>query len=216
MIEIDQVTMNGMKNNNYFMGIKEKKPTLHRLAFCAVLLSFILAACVPGSGEPLTLAEDPFYHPSGIFTISYPQGWIVEPDRDEQVVWLIPPAGDALDVSLVMIAEPLPGENETAMSEAAQTLLEAYMIDFLPYTDYEIYNNAELRVARNPALLLDFARPLGESYHVGRMVLVYLPGYLVFLAGFGPREDWDAFLPTFRQMVDGMTFSLQPFPLEGK
>lgn len=112
-----------------------------------------------------------------------------------------------------MIAEELEGVSEDQMVEFAQGLLEAAMTAYLPYDDYEIVNSADVLIARNPSLILDIARPEGDSYHVGRMVLVYLPGHLVFLTGYGPRADWDAFLPTFRQMVDQMTFSVRPFGL---
>jgi len=164
-----------------------------------------------GRGAVLPLDEALYTHPSGLFDISIPEGWWVEVGESEHIAWLRSPEGEG-DVSVVMIAEILPGETEEEMNNAAQILLEGYMGDVLPYEDYEIYNSAETRVARNPALILDIARPLEEGYHLGRMVLVYLPGHLVFLAGFGSQADWEAFLPTFREMVAGMTFSVQPLP----
>ena len=188
-----------MKNKNGFV----------KSGLLGFLILFILSACQSSRSETLALAEEPFTHPSGIFTIPIPEGWQVRVDEESpDVVWLTPPEG-GLEVTIVMIAEVLPGETEEEMNDAAADLLEDYITRFLPYTDYEIYNSAEMRVAKNPAMILDFARPLGESYHVGRMELVYLPGHLVYLAGYGPREDWDGFLPTFRQMVEGMTFSVQ-------
>lgn len=176
----------------------------------AVLMA-MLSGC--GAGEATALAFDGeiYDHPSGIFSIPIPVEWAVEAGEGEGVVWLHSPEGEG-DISVVMIAGTLPGETEEEMNQAAQALLEGYMQDVLPYADYEIYNSAETRVARNPALILDIARPLGGGYHLGRMVLVYLPGHLVFLAGFGERDDWEVFLPTFREMVDGMTFTAQPLP----
>ena len=171
---------------------------------------FVLSACQSTSEEALPLSEVLYTHPSGIFTLPIPEGWQVTVDEyAPEVVWLTPPEGGP-EITVVMIADVLPGDTEEEMNDAVQVLLEEYMTQFLPYTDYEIYNSAEMRVAKNPAMILDFARPLGESYHVGRMELVYLPGHLVYVAGFGPRADWDAFLPTFRQMVEGMSFSIQP------
>ncbi len=174
-----------------------------------LLIVAILSSCKTTGGVALPLADEPYAHPSGIFTIPIPAGWTVSAGETPDAVWLKPPEGGP-DVSIVMIAEVLPGDTEEEMGQAAQTLLESYMAAYLPYQDYEIYNSAEVRVAKNPALILDFARPLDGGYHVGRMELVYLPGHLVYLAGFGPRADWDAFLPTFRKMVDGMTFSIEP------
>jgi hypothetical protein len=176
------------------------------LGFLVVLT---LASCNSVGGEVLPLTTEAYAHPSGIFTIPIPEGWTVSAGETPEVVWLKPPEGEP-DISIVMIAEVLPGETEEEMGDAAQVLLEDYLATYLPYEDYEIYNNTEVRVAKNPALILDFARPLDASYHVGRMELVYLPGHLVYIAGFGPREDWDAFLPTFRKMVDRMTFSIEP------
>ena len=187
-----------------------------RFAWVLSMFAVMFSACGANAGALLTLANDPFAHPSGIFEIAIPEGWVTEPGGGEEMVWLLPPSDADLNLSLVMIAEELPGADENAMLAAASARIEGYLQDLLPYEDYEIINQSEMRVARNPAILLDFARPLGESYHVGRMVLIYLPGHLVFVIGFGPRDEWDAFLPTFRKMVDGMTFSLEPFPLEGE
>lgn len=178
-------------------------------AFMGLIFLFLLSACQSSANEALPLAAETYTHPSGIFTIPIPEGWQAEVDAESpDVVWLTPPEGGP-EVTIVMIAETLPGENEEEMNAAAQVLLEDYLTRFLPYTDYEIYNSAEVRVAKNPAMILDIARPLGDSYHVGRMELIYLPGHLVYLAGFGPREAWDPFLPTFRQMVEGMNFSVE-------
>lgn len=180
----------------------------------ALVILFVLSACQSSAPETLLLAETPYEHPSGIFTFPIPEGWQVTADPESpEVAWLMPPEGGP-EVKVVMIAEVLPGETEDEMNAAAQRLLENYLTRFLPYTDYEIYNSAEMRVAKNPAMILDFARPLGESYHVGRMEMIYLPGHLVYLAGFGPREDWDAFLPTFREMVAGMSFYVELLPVE--
>ncbi|MBG0787357.1 MAG: hypothetical protein H0S79_19880 [Anaerolineaceae bacterium] len=187
----------------------KNKKQLVKSVLLGMAMLFILSACQSSANEALPLAAETYTHPSGIFTIPIPEGWQTEVDAESpDVVWLTPPAGGP-DVTIVMIAEVLPGENEEEMNAAAQVLLEDYLTRFLPYTDYEIYNSAEVRVAKNPAMILDIARPLGDSYHVGRMELVYLPGHLVYLAGFGPREAWDPFLPTFRQMVEGMSFYVE-------
>lgn len=182
-----------------------------KLILWHLVLVMMLSACssAAGGGEVLPLAEEVYVHPSGIFTIPLPEGWSATPGETDATAWVTPPA-DGPEVTLVLIGEVLPGQTEDEMAENAQVLLEAYIAEYLPYEDYEIYNSAEIRVNRNPALLLDFARPLDGGYHVGRMVLIYLPGHLVYLAGFGPREDWDAFLPTFRAMLDEMTFSIEP------
>ena len=173
----------------------KNKNGLVKSGLLGFLILFILSACQSSRSETLALEEEPFTHPSGIFTIPIPEGWQVRVDEESpDVVWLTPPEGGP-EVTIVMIAEVLPGETEEEMNDAAAVLLEDYITRFLPYTDYEIYNNAEMRVAKNPAMILDFARPLGESYHVGRMELVYLPGHLVYLAGYGPRKIGMAFCP---------------------
>ena len=190
----------------------KNKNRLVKRALLVCLTLFVLSACQSSRSETVPLAEEPFSHPSGIFTIPIPEGWQVSVDEGApEVAWLTPPEGGP-EVTVVMIAEVLSGETEDEMNTAAQALLEDYLTRFLPYPDYEIYNSAEMRVAKNPAMILDFARPLGESYHVGRMEMIYLPGHLVYLAGFGPREDWDPFLPTFREMVEGMSFYVELLP----
>jgi len=195
--------------------IRYKRKMGKRILLGLVIL-LTLSACQSSGGVALPLAEALYAHPSGIFTISIPEGWQVSGDAESpEVAWLTPPEGGP-EVTVVMIAEVLPGETEDEMNEAAQVLLEDYLTRFLPYSDYEIYNSAEMRVAKNPAMILDFARPLGESYHVGRMEMIYLPGHLVYLAGYGPREGWDAFLPTFREMVEEMNFYVELLPEDGE
>ncbi|MCB2210207.1 hypothetical protein KQH62_04875 [bacterium] len=198
--------------------MKQINETLHRKnsvwlknILGGLALVFVLTACAPGGGggEVLPLADQAYGHPSGIFTIPIPEGWSVSDGETDAAVWVNPPE-DGPKVRLVLIGEFLPAQTEDEMADKAQERLAAYISEYLPYEDYEIYNNSEIRVNRNPALLLDFARPMDDGYHVGRMVLVYLPGHLVYLAGFGPKADWDAFLPTFRAMIDEMTFSFEP------
>jgi len=217
----------GMKlQENWFSGIRKSQPGkkmgLHKehvwksaylFVSGLVILMLSLSSCTSGVAEPLPLAGELYAHPGGLFSLPIPEGWTVTADIRPQVVWLNAPE-DGLEVSVVMISEKLTGNREAEMAQAAQDLLAAYMMDFLPYADYEIVNQVELRVDRNPAILLDFARPLDDGYHTGRMVLIHIPGYLVFLVGFGPREDWDSFLPTFRLMLDGMTFAIELFPTE--
>jgi hypothetical protein len=187
-----------------------KNGRLLKSVLLGIGLLLVLSACQAiGGGEALPLAAEAYAHPSGIFTIPIPEGWQVRTGKSADVAWLTPPEGGP-EITVVMIATELPGDTEDEMNAVAQTILEGYLTDYLPYDDYEIYNNAEVRVARNPAMILDFARPLGEGYHVGRMEMIYLPAHLVYLAGYGPREAWDPFLPTFREMVEGMSFSVQP------
>lgn len=190
------------------------KPAWLRTVFLFLVLSVGLFSSGCGPSEAaLPLSEVHYSHPSGVFTIPIPQGWDINPGEAPQIATLTPDSSDP-DIRVLMIAEVLPGQTEEAMSEAAQGFLEAYMRDFLPYDDYEIYNQAELRVDRYPALILDIARPLDDTYHIGRMVLVYLPGHLVFLLGYGERTAWESFLPTFRKMVEEITFIPETFPLE--
>jgi len=61
-------------------------------------------------------------------------------------------------------------------------------------------------VDRQPALILDIAEPLEDGYMSGRMVLVYMRGYAVGIAGSGSKEAWDAFLPTFKKMISEVEF----------
>jgi hypothetical protein len=189
--------------------MKNKKSWVKKVLLGIGMLLILSACDTAGRAEVLPLAEEAYSHPSGIFTIPIPEGWQVSMGESADVAWLTPPEGGP-EITVVMIAAELPGATEDEMNAAAQTLLEGYLTEYLPYDDYEIYNNAEVRVARNPAMILDFARPLGEGYHVGRMEMIYLPAHLVYLAGYGPRESWDAFLPTFREMVEQMSFSVQP------
>lgn len=170
-----------------------------------------LSACTP-TGEVQPLTEIPYQHPSGVFSLPYPKGWVIEETALPQAVKMHP-AGEAPDISILLIGESLLGETEDEMNQNAQKRLGEVMTAFLPYQDYEIVNNGELRIDRQPTILLDLARPTNGSYHLVRLVMVYVPGHLVILMSYGPREDWEAFLPTFREMTDGIVFSITSFPL---
>jgi cytochrome b len=50
-------------------------------------------------------------------------------------------------------------------------------------------------------VLLDFAKPHAESYMLGRVVIVAMPFYVLVFVGKGVEAQWEAFLPTFRQML---------------
>ena len=70
-------------------------------------------------------------------------------------------------------------------------------------------------------MLLDFAKPHGETYMLGRVVIVAMPFYVLVFVGTGIEAEWEAFLPTFREMLGEFHLSSaespegQPLPYPG-
>jgi len=63
-------------------------------------------------------------------------------------------------------------------------------------------NEGSLRVDKYPAMLLDFAKPHQDSYMLGRVVIVAMPFYVLVFLGTGVEAEWEAFVPTFREMLE--------------
>lgn len=167
-----------------------------------ITLCGLLTACT-GQAPVVALNTQLYRDPSGIYALPYPEGWSYSVDADSATVTFRPAdvltEQDALFVK-VFAAQIVHFSGDEA-SQETNVILEDFLADTFGDSAYEIYSSGETKVDREPALILDIAEPLEDGYMSGRMVLVYMRGYALGIAGSGSREAWDAFLPTFTKMV---------------
>lgn len=166
-----------------------------------LLLVSLLTACT-NQGSATVLDLQPYQDPAGIYALPYPVGWSQSRDENNHTVTFESEA-NALH-TLPLYVEIYAIEIDVKADEEAAEVTAAWLEQFLTANldeDAEVYNSTETKVSRQPAVLLDFAKPLDGGYLTGRIVLVYLPGYAIGIISSGEKANWDAFLPTFRQML---------------
>lgn len=175
------------------------------LTFAFVLL---LTACSGRpSGSGITLI--PYNDPGGIFSMTYPQGWSVAYDQELNSVTFAPDgeADAQFPLSVKAVAMKTSSDAWDEAGEEINQVLEQFLRSFFPDESPEVYNTSDLTVGKQPALVMDFAKPLENGYYKGSIVLVILRGYAVGFVGGADGDTWDAFLPTFKQMLLDVTFN---------
>jgi hypothetical protein len=179
-------------------------PLKKTLTFAFILL---LAAC---TGRPSSSGTTliPYNDPGGIFSMTYPEGWSVEYDKGLNSVTFAPEADtDAqFPLSVKAIAIKTSSDAWDEAGEEINQVLEQFLRSFFPDESPEIYNTSDLTVGKQPALVMDFAKPFENSYYKGSIVLVILRGYAIGFVGGADGDIWDAFLPTFKQMLLDVDF----------
>jgi hypothetical protein len=190
------------------------KPGICAKLLLAVLLLIFLASCYKGPQAPV-LELETYSDPAGRFQLSIPQGW--QASTEGETLCLTPPdydpdnPGHLRVLIALLIAEH---EDPELQMEASKALLEAFLHKYLD-PEFQSINEGETKLARYPAMLIDFGKPWQDSYLTGRQVIAPLPiGSLVIL-GSGSEANWKAFLPTFKQMLRDFKFtgSLLPEPI---
>lgn len=174
------------------------------LLICLSLI--ILAACEPQAPAG-ALEEEAYIDPDGLFTIAYPLGWLYSADETAGVVTFAPAQQEDPQKPLMVkvYAAPTPSTEVNASGEEARALFETFMQANLA-TDYQVYSTGETDVNKLPAVVIDFGKPLEDGFAAGRIVLLYAPGYAVAFMGSSTQTQWEAFLPTFRAMLDTFQF----------
>lgn len=177
-----------------------------RLLLLTVLLTGLLpllSACSEPTEPSLPL--ETYLEPNGLYSLSVPEGW--ELDQEEHILTLTPPRNDADTDSLRLLVFVKPAREQEAEAHARETqeLLEPFLRQYID-DSYEIINEGETKAGKLPAVVIDFAKPEGSAYLVGREVLAAEPNYVVAFLGLGERQQWEDFLPTFRKMLT--TFQL--------
>ncbi|HPT22942.1 MAG TPA: hypothetical protein PLN80_00170 [Anaerolineaceae bacterium] len=174
-----------------------RRPVLFRLllSLCCVAL---LAACAKDSAPALPLTE--YTEPAGRYAFAIPEGWQSASTTDTLTLTPKNSEGTSADLAVRVYLAPTNTDDPVQHVDAAKKLIEPFLRQYLDDT-YESVNEGETKVDRLPAALLDFAKPWQDTYLVGRVVFVALPGYVIVFLGTGERVAWDAFLPTFREML---------------
>lgn len=167
-----------------------------------VLLTLVCVLTLVGcSNEPtepsLPLIE--YTDPSGAFKWAIPEGW--NASVGGEVLTLTDPAGttpEGLQVKLFL--KTVTADSTEAESAAIKAELQPFLTETLD-DSYEVYNEGQTKVNRIPSMILDFAKPYGETFLVGREVIVMAPSAALAFIGTGERDAWEDFLPTFRKML---------------
>jgi hypothetical protein len=179
-------------------------PWKKSLTFALILLLTACSGGTAGSGTTLI----PYNDPGGIFSMTYPEGWSVTYDEDLSSVTFAPEVEtDAqFPLSVKAIAMKTSSDAWDKAGEEINQVLEQFLKSFFPDESPEVYNTNDLTVGKQPALVMDFAKPVENGYYKGSIVLVILRGYAIGFVGGADGETWDAFLPTFKQMLLDVSF----------
>lgn len=173
------------------------RKNLYRSILILLCLS-LLAGCATASGKSLPLED--YTDPHGRYTFAIPEGWLTE--TEAEVLKLTPPDYQASEEELVVYVYTAPTDTiDTATHlEQAKERIEPFLSSIVD-DDYAVVNEGQTKVDKYPAMLLDFAKPHAESYMLGRVVIVAMPFYVLVFVGKGIEADWEAFLPTYREML---------------
>ncbi len=175
-------------------------PAVQRKVLVLLALSccMALAGCSNEPTEPSLPLVD-YTDPSGAYVWAIPEGW--NSSVDGAVLTLTDPAGTnpgGLQVKLFL--RSVSADTPEAEAAAIKAVLQPFLTETLDDT-YEVYNEGQTKVNRLPTMILDFAKPYGETFLVGREVIVMAPSTAIAFMGTGERDAWENFLPTFRKML---------------
>ncbi len=164
--------------------------------FCLVLMIMLTACSENGQVLPLVSAPDP----QSRFDFSIPEGWQSQVAGD--ISTYTPPDydGSEEDLRVLLYLAPTNTLDTAQHIDAAEPLIQEFLSSHLDEA-YEVINQSETKVDRYPTVQLDIAKPHQDSYMLGQVVIVAMPGVVVVLLGTGIQADWEAFLPTFHAML---------------
>lgn len=179
----------------------------YKIIITLILTSLVLTAC-SSSGSTSLLVLKPYTDPAGIFEMTAPQGWERSYDAQSASATFEDPLtkGGENPLSVQVIAMPVEGKSPEEISDETKAIFEDFIQTNLPDETYDVYSTGEIKVDRKPALIVDFAKQIEGGYASGRIVLVVIPGLAIGFVGEAEREVWDAFLPTFMQMLADLVF----------
>ena len=170
---------------------------LHKGWIMSLLVIFSLSACTE-SGQALPLVSAP--DSQGRFDFSMPEGWNSQTDGEISTYTPADYDGSEESLRVLLYVSPTNTLDTNQHIDAAEPMIQDFLSLYLDDV-YEVVNEGETKVDKYPAMLLDFAKPHQDSYMLGRVVIVAMPGVVVMFLGTGVEAAWEAFLPTFRAML---------------
>lgn len=185
-------------NRNQVQFERMGKAKFHKIIPMAAALLTLLSACSRTSGKSLPLEE--YRDPQERYVFAIPEGW--DASVEGQLLTIVPPtySGSEEEVVVRVYTSPTNTTDTATHIDLAKKEIEPFLADYID-DDYEVVNEGSLRVDKYPAMLLDFAKPHQESYMLGRVVIVAMPFYVLVFLGTGVEAEWEAFVPTFREML---------------
>ncbi len=174
-----------------------------------VLLSLLLCGACVSQAKALPLTPVPDENLA--FTLSLPEGWTLTEDSEKGAPHYLILPKDFEDTEeafrIHFYFEKTEAADLNASLEESSQRLEVWMAELVD-KDYEIYNKNDFRVDKNPAMWLDFAKPVEESYLVGRVLLVTHPSYTIGFVAKANEANWNANVRTFDKIVG--SFKIKP------
>jgi len=173
----------------------------HRLGLFALAGLLLCGAC---SYQAKALPLSPWVDESLPFTISLPENWeLVALASDDNTQYRIAPddysEGDESFRVYLYFSETQSEARDEILEESSQKL-EDWMDDLID-DNYEIYNKSELKIDKKPAVGLDFAKPVDDSYLVGRVVIGTHKTHTIAFVAMADKASWDANVRTFDKII---------------
>lgn len=174
------------------------KAKFYKIILMATALLTLLSACSRTSGK--SLPQEEYRDPQDRYVFAIPEGW--DTNVEGQLLTIVPPtySGSEEEVVVRVYTSPTNTTDTATHIDLAKKEIEPFLADYID-DDYEVVNEGSLRVDKYPAMLLDFAKPHQDSYMLGRVVIVAMPFYVLVFLGTGVEAEWEAFVPTFREML---------------
>ncbi len=147
---------------------------------------------------------DPVVDETFPFEISLPENWSIQQESGEDHArYLIAPndfTGDEESFRIYFyFSQPETKDLEEHLA-VSKALIEPWLAGLVS-EDYEIYNKNELKLAKEQAMVLDFAKPMGETYMVGRVVIGTHPTHVIAFVAMASESEWNMYVRTFDKIM---------------
>lgn len=175
--------------------------TRHRLSLVFLAALLLCGACV---SRDRALRLDPVVDETFPFEISLPENWSIQQEPGEDTArYLIVPNDFTGDEGAFRIylyfSKPETADLEEHLT-VSKALIEPWLAELVS-DDYEIYNKNEIRLAREQAMVLDFAKPMGDTYRVGRVVIGSHPTHVIAFVAMADETEWNMYVRTFDKIM---------------
>lgn len=175
--------------------------TRQRLTLLILSVLLLCGACV---SRDRALRLSPVVDDALPFEISLPENWSIQQEAGEDHArYLIAPndfTGDEESFRIYFyFSQPETKDLEEHLA-VSKALIEPWLAGLVS-EDYEIYNKNELKLAKEQAMALDFAKPMGETYMVGRVVIGTHPTHVIAFVAMASESEWNMYVRTFDKIM---------------